>query len=145
MCWYNVMKNIYLYTHKNTCSFSQIKKKSHERVLRYCCDSYLMCLSWKSVILCSDIRILFVYLSHSLAPGCRWEVPALRNPSSSIWPGTENGADPAGAVQSSLVMRKSQKSQKPGISVPLSVPGGSPEPCPQRWSACLWTAPPPVG
>lgn len=96
-------------------------------------------------MLCTDIRILFIYLSHSLAPGCRWEVPALRNPSSSIWPGTENGADPAGAAQRSLVMRKSQKRRKPGIWAPLSVPGGSPEPCPQRWSACLWTAPPPDG
>lgn len=94
-------------------------------------------------MLCID-RACYVYLSHYLAPGFQWEVPAPHCPSGSTLPGTERGEDPAGVARRSHVTRKRMKKRKPRISAPLSVPGGSPEPCLQRWIACLWTAPPPV-
>ena len=86
----------------------------------------------------------FVYLSHFQAPAFQSEALALHCPAGSTSPGTKTDADPAGAAQRSPVMRKRTKRRKPGIWAPLSVPGGSPEPFPQTWSAGLWTAPPPA-
>lgn len=87
-------------------------------------------------------KVPFCYLSHFRAQGFRWGAPALCCLTRSTSPVTGRGADSAEAAQTSHVMTKTKR--RPAIWALLSAPRGSPEPCPQRPSVCLGTAPPPV-